>query len=322
MRCVTGHSTCASVPTWLSLTPIKHFITALTRVACTTLAAVVVRELCAAVCTPRVTRVGQTFVDVSLAAFAHVSRQACAVVPTNFVHTAALVKALGLLCDRVGKGCAVVDVDLAMNTLCSPWTGAFVGIDQVDACASVLAGLRKALIDLNGTVHSMITWHTFTRIVAQVVCTGGSILAGIGNAFIHLVFTIAARVSGLTVTVVCASSIQTLAGVTAQQCHLDSLLFGSHFTRYAGDVAVKTGPARLTLAAVPGATLPTGTSILTGRWFTPVYQLLAVETLVALWAGALVCAIAVLTGASVHTGSGVALVDVMLAVVASEALGA
>lgn len=40
---------------------------------------------------------------------------------------------------------------------------------------------------------------------------------------------------------------------------------------------------------------------------------------VSLRAGALVRAIAVLTGASVHTGSGVALVDVMLAVVAGEA---
>lgn len=40
--------------------------------------------------------------------------------------------------------------------------------------------------------------------------------------------------------------------------------------------------------------------------------------MVSLRAGALVCAIAVLTGASIHAGSGVALVDVMLAVVTSE----
>lgn len=40
--------------------------------------------------------------------------------------------------------------------------------------------------------------------------------------------------------------------------------------------------------------------------------------MVSLRAGALVCAVAVLTGASIHAGSGVALVDVMLAVVSSE----
>lgn len=42
----------------------------------------------------------------------------------------------------------------------SSGTGAFVGIDEVDADAPVLAGLRKALIDLIGAVYSMITWQT------------------------------------------------------------------------------------------------------------------------------------------------------------------
>lgn len=42
----------------------------------------------------------------------------------------------------------------------SSGTGAFVGIDEVDADTPVLAGLRKALIDLIGAVYSMITWQT------------------------------------------------------------------------------------------------------------------------------------------------------------------
>lgn len=49
---------------------------------------------------------------------------------------------------------------------------------------------------------------------------------------------------------------------------------------------------------------------------------LAVVAMVSLRTGALVCAVAVLTGASVHTGSGITLVDVMLAIVAGEALRA
>lgn len=87
-----------------------------TCVSCATLAAVVVCELDAAVRATGVTRVGQAFVDVTLTAFPHVSSQADAMVPTHTVHTAALVKAFGLMGDGVGEGCAVVNVDLAVHT--------------------------------------------------------------------------------------------------------------------------------------------------------------------------------------------------------------
>lgn len=87
-----------------------------TRVAGTTLAAVVIGQLGAAVCSPGVTRVGQTLIDVALAAFPDVSCRADAVVPPHSVHAAPMVKALGLLGDGVGEGRAVVNVDLAVNT--------------------------------------------------------------------------------------------------------------------------------------------------------------------------------------------------------------
>lgn len=238
MRSVASHSAGASITTRFPLTAIKHFVTALACVSCATLAAVVVCELDAAVRATGVTRVGQAFIDVTLTALPHISSQADAVVPAHTVHTAALVKAFGLMGDGVSEGCAVVNVDLAVHTLCSPGTGAFVGIDQVDACAPVLAGLRQTLIDLIRAVHSMITWHAFAGIATQVVGAGCSILAGIGNAFIHLLLTVAACVSGLTVTVVCVSSIQTLARVTAQPHNLYTLLFGGHLTRNTGDVTI------------------------------------------------------------------------------------
>lgn len=68
---------------------------------------------------PRVTRVGQTLVDVALAALAHVARRADAVVAAHAVHALPFVEALGLLGDRVGERVAVVDVDLAVHT----WRG-------------------------------------------------------------------------------------------------------------------------------------------------------------------------------------------------------
>lgn len=38
----------------------------------------------------------------------------------------------------------------------SSWTGALVGVDQIDAGASVLTGLGLTLIDLFGAVYSMV----------------------------------------------------------------------------------------------------------------------------------------------------------------------
>ncbi|TNN60195.1 hypothetical protein EYF80_029628 [Liparis tanakae] len=44
-------------------------------------------------------------------------------------------------------------------TLASPGTGAFVGIDQVNAGAPVLARLGETLIDLVGAVGPHVSWH-------------------------------------------------------------------------------------------------------------------------------------------------------------------
>lgn len=80
-----------------------------------TLAAVVVGELDAAVRAPRVTGVGQTLVDVSLAALPYVSRGADAVVASDPIHTPAFVEALWLSGDRVGERVAVVDINLTVH---------------------------------------------------------------------------------------------------------------------------------------------------------------------------------------------------------------
>lgn len=45
----------------------------------------------------------------------------------------------------------------------SPGTGAFVGIDQVNAGAPVLAGLGETFIDLHRAVGPQEPWHALRR---------------------------------------------------------------------------------------------------------------------------------------------------------------
>lgn len=119
-----------------------------TCISSATLAAVVVGQLDAAVCAPWVTGVGQTLIDISFTALSNISRRANAVVATNSIHTFSFVEALRLFGHNIDKWVAVINVDFTMNTLGSPGTGAFVGIDQVNAGAPILAWLGEAFIDL------------------------------------------------------------------------------------------------------------------------------------------------------------------------------
>lgn len=65
--------------------------------------------------------VRQALVDVSFTTLSHVAKWALAVVAANTVHTASLVKALGLLGHGVSKRCAVIDVDFTVNTWSIMW---------------------------------------------------------------------------------------------------------------------------------------------------------------------------------------------------------
>lgn len=112
-----------------------------------TLAAIVVGQLDAAVRPSGVTGVGQALVDVSFTSLPNVARGTYAVVSSNSINTFSFVEALGLFGHKVDEWVAVVNVDFAVNTLGSPGTGAFVGIDQVNAGAPVLAWLGEAFID-------------------------------------------------------------------------------------------------------------------------------------------------------------------------------
>lgn len=131
-----------------------------TCVSSTALAAVVVGQLYAAVRASWVTRVGQALVDISFTALPNISRGAYTVVASNSIYALSFVEAFGLFGNKVNKWVAVINVDLTVNTLSSPGTGAFVGIDQVNAGAPILAWLGEAFIDLIRTVGPHKAWHT------------------------------------------------------------------------------------------------------------------------------------------------------------------
>lgn len=60
---------------------------------------------------------------------------------------------------RTGGRAGARECECGLLTLGSPGTGAFVGIDQVNAGAPILARLGEALIDLVGAVGPHVSWH-------------------------------------------------------------------------------------------------------------------------------------------------------------------
>lgn len=60
---------------------------------------------------------------------------------------------------RIERRSGVEEYAWGLLTLSSPGTGAFVGIDQVNAGAPILAWLGEAFIDLIRAVGPHISWH-------------------------------------------------------------------------------------------------------------------------------------------------------------------
>lgn len=104
---------CSHSPAWSITSP--SCTLNVTCVSSTAIAAVVVGELDAVVCTAGVTWVGQALVDVPLTALPYVTGGTDTVVTSHPVNTLPLVEALGLVGDLVCEGVAVVYVDLTVN---------------------------------------------------------------------------------------------------------------------------------------------------------------------------------------------------------------
>lgn len=143
---VTGNSTCPSISAGSTFTAVKHLVTALTCgaeaksrgvrnsrehlrllqhrfcraligtcVSGTTFTTVAVGELDAVVGASGITGVRQTLVHVPFAALAYVTSGAHALVASDAVHALAVVEALGLVCNWVAGGVAVVQINLAVD---------------------------------------------------------------------------------------------------------------------------------------------------------------------------------------------------------------
>lgn len=109
--------------------------------------AVIIHKLHAVLGSTGVTRVGKAFIHIPLTALPNKARQTVAVVSANTVYTLAPIEALGLLVGSLIQRVAVIDINFTVNALGASRTGAFVGVDKVNAGSSILAGVRVALIN-------------------------------------------------------------------------------------------------------------------------------------------------------------------------------
>lgn len=86
---------------------------------------------------------------------------------------------------------------------------------QINACASVLARMRLALIDFYLAVLSSIAWHTITLVPSHISPTGGAIATRFVFTVVHLTFAIAASVVRIAFTVVGIPSVDTVTTMVA-----------------------------------------------------------------------------------------------------------
>lgn len=114
---------------------------------------------------------------------------------------------------------------------------------QVNAGASVLTGVRLALVDLNLTVLPSVAWHTVTLVSAHVSPTGGPVVAGLVLTVVHLALAVAASVVGGTFTEVSDAGVDAVTAVVAELVSLDTSLASGGLTGNLGDVAVTSRPA-------------------------------------------------------------------------------
>lgn len=144
--CVASNSTRSTVSAGSPFTAIKHLITTLawrtetkhrsqslhhfallcavvcchvpipTCVTSAAFTSVAVGQLNAVVGPSGITGVRQTLIDISLTTFTNVARQAHTLVTSDAVHTFAIVEALGLFCQWVSEGGAIIQINLTVDT--------------------------------------------------------------------------------------------------------------------------------------------------------------------------------------------------------------
>lgn len=137
--------------------------------------------------------------------------------------------------------------------------------DQINASASILAGVRLAFIDFNLTVLSSIAWHTIALVTSHISPAGGAIATRFVLTVVHLIFAVASSVVGGTFAVVGISCVDTVTPMVAELICLEASLASSCLTGDSWDVAVTSRPAIRTIANKGRILLATASSILAWR---------------------------------------------------------
>lgn len=274
-------------------------------------ALVVISELNAVQAALRAARIGQAFVDVPLTPLPSKARQTATTVASNPVHTLATIKAMG-------APSTVINVLFTKQAPGAWWARTLEMVHEVDAGASVLAGLVLALVHFILTVDTLVPWNTLTSVSSDEVTAGGTVLAWIGCTLVKLFLTVAPRVAQGALAVMGVASIDTDARVLAQMFNRYSFLQGCRLTGHVEHITVCAIPTRRTQAVGPCLFLNTSSFVFTWRPAAEVHQGLTVFPSVAQGAGASVGPQAVNTRSRIQARVRAALIDIMEAEGTSE----
>lgn len=259
-----------------------------------------------------------TFIDVCFTAQASVSWGAAAAEATHQIHTGTIVQAPGIQVQG-GAQATVILINLTEHAQRSRRAGAEIAGHEVNAEATMLAGLGGTLVHVILTVVTSVASWTLTHITPHVALAGAPMLAGLGQAGVHLLFTVAACAALRAHTVVRAVLVHTLATCLTQLLHRHPDLGCSLPAGQALDVTEAATPPRGAKAVERGPSPGTATPILTGYTATPVYQRLALSASEALRAGTAEAGMGGGADAPMQAGPREAGVGLMLAVCTSVA---
>lgn len=152
IRHVAGHSTSPSIQAGHLGTHIDESFTVTTGKGTAADAQVVIGQLDAVQAAFRAAGVGEALVDVPLTPLSSKAWQAATTVAPNPIHTLATIKA-------VGTPGTVINVLFTKQTPSAWWAGALEMVHEVDAGASILAGLVLALIHFILAIDTLIPWE-------------------------------------------------------------------------------------------------------------------------------------------------------------------
>jgi hypothetical protein len=305
-------STDASIAAGAFRTKVLAHFTVLSHPAWFAVATVVIDQLAAVCRAVAVARVGQAFIDVSLATRPGKSCWTFTFKAAHPIDTDTAMVASTLV--------TLVHVDLTKLATGARRARAGEPVNKIVAHSTVHTEAGLAVVDV---VLALCT-HEARRAAAAVlrleIVAGSPIEAGVHGARVRLELTVGAPVAVPTLACVRGANIAALASVLAQPRHGSVAVVGCYLAAHHLHITELAGPARGAGAPVTGPVLYAGTAALAGAARTPVYKLVTVNAGKAGLAETLVGAVDTLAGGTVLARPTVASVYPALAVGAGEAL--